>query len=35
MIAVSTIAARDFKTRTVKSFVTRPDGKGLTAFREV
>jgi alkaline phosphatase D len=35
MVAVSTIVARDFKTRTVKSFVTRPEGKGLTAFKEV
>jgi alkaline phosphatase D len=35
MVAVSTIVAKDFKTRTVKSFATRPDGKGLTAFKEV
>jgi alkaline phosphatase D len=35
MVAVSTIVAKDFKTRTVKSFATRPDGNGLTAFKEV
>lgn len=35
MVAVSSIVTKDFKTRTVKSFATRPDGKGLTAFKEV
>ena len=35
MVAVSTIVAKDFKTRTVKSFVARPDGTGLTALKEV
>jgi len=35
MVAVSTIVAKDFKTRTVKSFVTRPEGKGVSAFKEL
>jgi alkaline phosphatase D len=35
MVAVSTIVAKDFKTRTVKSFVTRPEGQGVSAFKEL
>ena len=35
MVAVSTIVEKDFTTRTVKSFATRPEGKGLTALKEV
>jgi alkaline phosphatase D len=35
MVAVSTIVAKDFKTSVVKSFVTRPEGAGLSAFKEV
>jgi alkaline phosphatase D len=35
MIAVSTIVDKAFTTRTVKSFSTRPEGSGLTAFKEV
>ena len=35
MVAVSTITSRTFTTRTVKTFRTRPDGRGLTALSEV
>jgi alkaline phosphatase D len=35
MVAVSTIVAKDFKTSVVKSFATRPEGTGLSAFKEV
>ena len=34
MVAVSTITAPTFATRTVKTFRTRPDGRGLTALSE-
>ncbi len=35
MIAVSTIEAPTFKTSTVKSFVAVPEGRGVSALREV
>ena len=35
MVAVSTIVDKAFTTRTVKSFSTRPEGAGLTAFKAV
>jgi hypothetical protein len=35
MVAVSTIVEKDYKTRVVKTFVTRPEGPGLSAFKEV
>jgi alkaline phosphatase D len=35
MVAVSTIVAKDFKTSVVKTFVTRPEGTGPSAFKEV
>jgi alkaline phosphatase D len=35
MVAVSTIVAKDFTTRVVKSFRAKPDGKGVSALSEV
>ncbi|WP_293677299.1 alkaline phosphatase D family protein [uncultured Phenylobacterium sp.] len=34
MVAVSTIISKDFETRTVKSFRTIPEGKGLSKLKE-
>lgn len=35
MVAVSTIVARDFTTKVVKTFLAAPDGAGVSALKEV
>ncbi|MBU1378890.1 MAG: alkaline phosphatase D family protein [Alphaproteobacteria bacterium] len=35
LVAVSTIVAKDFTTRVVKTFVATPDGKGVSGLKEV
>ena len=35
MLAVSTIVAKDFTTRVVKTFAAAPDGPGVSGLKEV